>query len=243
MRVKDVWVPLAALLAYVFIRVLSWTWRVQFVPEDSLEKARALKDGRYLLACWHENHLAAMFCHLDVKGATLASRRNAGRILALTIKRFGWDAIRGSRKRGGKEAREAMIRYLQERQRPVAITVDGASGPRRQTKPGILAIATRTNVPIVPAVGLASRCWVIKNSWDQLRVPKPFATLSCAYGEAMHPPADLQGAAFDAYLVEINKSLNRLEAELAQKLGHGLPPFPDGLIEASEKVPSKALNT
>ena len=43
--------------------------------------------GAYLAAVWHENNMAAMFCHLNVKGATLVSRRNAGQILSLTIKK------------------------------------------------------------------------------------------------------------------------------------------------------------
>ena len=234
MRVKDLWVPVAAFLTFVLIKTLSWTWRVRFVPENALERARSYNEGTYLLACWHENNLAAMFCHLDVKGATLASRRNAGQILSLTIKRFGWDTIRGSRKRGGKEAREAMVNYLQQNNLPVAITVDGASGPRRRTKPGILNIAVRTGVPIVPAVGLASRYWVIKSSWDQMRVPKPFARLTCAYGEPLYPPTDLKGEAFDAYLVKINKELNAIEARLAEQIGHTLPPISQALLEASE---------
>ena len=243
MRIKDLWVPVAAFIAYVFIKTLSYTWRVRFVPEDALERARSHKEGAYLLACWHENNLAAMFCHLDVKGATLVSRRNAGQILALTIKRFGWDSIRGSRKRGGREARDAMVAYMKEKHNPVAITVDGASGPRRRTKPGILNIALRTGVPIVPAVGLASRYWVVKSAWDQMRIPKPFATLTCAYGEPLYPPTDLQGADFEAYLVKINKELNALEAGLAKDIGHQLPEFPPELLVASERRESPSQAT
>ena len=234
MRIKDLWVPVAAFLAYIFIKTLSFTWRIRFVPENALERAHSHKDGAYLLACWHENNLAAMFCHLDVKGATLVSRRNAGQILALTIKRFGWDSIRGSRKRGGREARDAMVAYMEANHRPVAITVDGASGPRRRTKPGILNIALRTGAPIVPAVGLASRYWVVKSAWDQMRIPKPFATLTCAYGDPMYPPEGLNGADFEAYLVKINIELNALEMRLAQDIGHQLPHFPPDLLAASE---------
>ncbi len=234
MRLKDLWVPVAAFVAYVIIKVLSWTWRIKFYPEDCLEKAAAVHKGAYLAAVWHENNMAAMFCHLNVKGATLVSRRNAGQILSLTIKRFGWDSIRGSRKKGGKEARDAMVAYLQSHQRPVALTVDGASGPRRRTKPGILNVALKTGVPIIPVVGLANRYWVVKNSWDQMRVPKPFATLVCAYGEARYPPKELKGGNFDRYLIEINKDLNRLEEEVARKLEYQLPSLSPDLLEASE---------
>ena len=171
MRVKDVWVPLAALLAYVFIRVLSWTWRVQLCPKIPWKKRGRLKTEGTSWPVGTKTTWRPCFV-LDVKGATLASRRNAGQTLALTIKRFGWDAIRG-RGSAGQRSPRSHDSVPSERQRPVAITVDGASGPRRQTKPGILAIATRTNVPIVPAVGLASRCWVIKNSWTSFAFPNP----------------------------------------------------------------------
>ena len=234
MRLKDLWVPVAAFVAYVMIKVLSWTWRIKFYPDDCLEKAAAVHDGAYLAAVWHENNMAAMFCHLNVKGATLVSRRNAGQILSLTIKRFGWDSIRGSRKKGGKEARDAMVAYLKSNKRPVALTVDGASGPRRKTKPGILNVALNSGVPIIPVVGLANRYWIIKNSWDQMRVPKPFATLVCAYGEARYPPKELQGEDFDRYLIEINKDLNRLEEEVARKLDYRLPSLSPALLDASE---------
>ena len=234
MRLKDLWVPVAAFVAYVVIKVLSWTWRVRFYPDDCLEKAAALHEGAYLAAVWHENNMAAMFCHLNVKGATLVSRRNAGQILSLTIKKFGLDSIRGSRKRGGKEARDAMVNYLKANKRPIALTVDGASGPRRRTKPGILNVALKTGVPIIPVVGLSNRYWVVKNSWDQMRVPKPFATLVCAYGEPKYPPKQLQGPAFDRYLAEINKDLNKVEEELAAALGYVLPPLPSALLTAGE---------
>ena len=176
--------------------------------------------------------MAAMFCHLNVKGATLVSRRNAGQILSLTIKKFGWDSIRGSRKRGGKEARDAMVNYLKTNKRPVALTVDGASGPRRRTKPGILNVALKTGVPIIPVVGLADRYWVVKNSWDQMRVPKPFAKLVCAYGEPKYPPGHLEGQAFDIYLSEINADLNKIEEDLAAGVGYALPPLPPALTSS-----------
>ena len=232
MRLKDLWVPVAAFVAYLVIKVLSWTWRVRFYPDDCLEKAAALHEGAYLAAVWHENNMAAMFCHLNVKGATLVSRRNAGQILSLTIKKFGWDSIRGSRKRGGKEARDAMVNYLKTNKRPVALTVDGASGPRRRTKPGILNVALKTGVPIIPVVGLADRYWVVKNSWDQMRVPKPFAKLVCAYGEPKYPPGHLEGQAFDIYLSEINADLNKIEEDLAAGVGYALPPLPPALTSS-----------
>ena len=70
----------------------------------------------YLAAVWHKDNMAAMFCHLNVKGATLVSRL-CGQILSLTIQKIGWDSIRGSRKRGGK-ARDAMVDYLKTCRRP-----------------------------------------------------------------------------------------------------------------------------
>ena len=70
MRLKDLWVPVAAFVAYLVIKVLSWTWRVRFYPDDCLEKAAALH-GAYLAAVWHENNMAAIF-------VTLCERGNVG---------------------------------------------------------------------------------------------------------------------------------------------------------------------
>ena len=110
--------------------------------------------------------------------------------------------------------------------------MDGASGPRRRTKPGILNVALKTGVPIIPVVGLADRYWVVKNSWDQMRVPKPFAKLVCAYGEPKYPPGHLEGQAFDIYLSEINADLNKIEEDLAAGVGYALPPLPPALTSS-----------
>ena len=58
------------------------------------------------------------------------------------------------------------------RQAHLVITPDGPRGPRRQVQAGMVYLAARTGVPIVP-VGIGyDRPWRTK-SWDRFAVPRP----------------------------------------------------------------------
>ena len=113
--------------------------------------------------------------------------------------------------------------------------------PAGEPNQGILNVALKTGVPIIPVVGLADRYWVVKNSWDQMRVPKPFAKLVCAYGEPKYPPEHLEGPAFDIYLSEINADLNKVEEDLAAGVGFALPPIPPALTSSVRDRKSKQI--
>ncbi len=65
----------------------------------------------------------------------------------------------------------------------LAVTPDGPRGPRGRVKRGLITIARRTGVPIVPVACRAERAWAL-SSWDRMVVPKPFSAITVTY----HPP-------------------------------------------------------
>ncbi len=54
-------------------------------------------------------------------------------------------------------------------------------------KPGVIALARLTGVPIVPMAVGASREWRLR-SWDEFRIPRPFARCVVRFGEPIHVP-------------------------------------------------------
>jgi lysophospholipid acyltransferase (LPLAT)-like uncharacterized protein len=69
-----------------------------------------------------------------------------------------------------------------QRGESVAFTPDGPRGPFRSVQPGVVALAVRTGVPVVPVAWAGSRVKELK-SWDRFLVPLPFARYEVVYGD------------------------------------------------------------
>ncbi len=82
--------------------------------------------------------------------------------------------------KGGKLAKDEMIEVLRTGI-PGALTVDGPKGPALEVKPGIIDIAKKADVMIVPYTLAFSSYWEC-NSWDKFRIPKPFCKILISYG-------------------------------------------------------------
>lgn len=184
-EVKTVLLYAVYLLAYGLIRLLHWTYRFKFHGTAHVEQARKLGRGSYVFAIWHRNLFAGILAQTGTPHTVIVSRSRDGEPVAFLCRRLGHVAVRGSSKKrgvdkGGREAKDEMIECLAAGS-PGAITVDGPSGPVHQVKPGIIEMARRAAVPIVPYVPIPAKCWTF-NSWDRFRVPKPFSRIDVYYG-------------------------------------------------------------
>ena len=217
-RIRRLWVPVASVIAYLLVRLFQVSWRIRWDNEPHIQEVMRRWGGAYLACVWHENCLATLFSHVKIEGGCMASRSNAGEVMTFVIRRYGWHAIRGSQKGGGKDAREETLAVL-DKGLPVALTVDGSSGPRRVCKPGIIDMASKGQWPIIPTVAVADRYWILRNTWDEMRIPKPFARIYLRYGEGMMAPEDLDGDEFRAFQAQVGLALSELEEKLLDDLG------------------------
>lgn len=172
-------------LVYGLIRLLHWTYRFEFRGAASVEQARRLGRGSYVFAIWHRDLFAGILAQTGTPHTVIISRSRDGDPVAFLCGRLGHVAVRGSSKKrgvdkGGKEAKDEMIERLKAGS-PGAITVDGPSGPVHVVKPGVIEMARRAEVPIVPYVPVPARCWTF-SSWDRFRLPKPFSKIYVYYG-------------------------------------------------------------
>jgi len=196
-------------LLYVICRLLSLTWRIRFYGMDRRRMAVSTSStSSFLLGSFHENAFAGVFCHAHQNICNMVSKSKDGEITAFLMHKLGLKTVRGSSSRGGKEVRDAMVRSVMEGVNG-AITVDGPRGPRRILKHGIVDIARKTGAPVLPLTAYGESSWVLKKTWDQTRIPKPFSRVIVYYGEPISVPKDAREERFGEYVHKITDVLNK----------------------------------
>ena len=223
-----------------YIRLVRVTgrWRVEGpAPVAFWDSGRP-----FILAFWHQRlSMIPYIWRRGVAGSMLISRHRDGELIAETIRHFGFGAIRGSPGRGGVQAMREMVRRLESGE-CVGITPDGPRGPRMRASSGIIALARRSGVPIVPVTVTASRRRVL-GSWDRFIIALPFSRGVVRWGEAILVARDAPGAALESARRELEERLNTLGADADGACGHApLLPAPPA-AEAVGPLPGAAEQT
>jgi len=172
-------------LLYRCIRGYSWTYRLSVENED-VWMNHVKNGGVVLLCCWHQQFFSAIRHfqnYKPYKPPLMISRSTDGEIIAGVASRTGWDPVRGSSSKGGRDALYEMIDRLKER-KVAAHIVDGPRGPMGKIKPGAIRLAQGCDAVIVPFYTSADRAWYF-NSWDRFMLPKPFARVTIRFGDIL----------------------------------------------------------
>ena len=173
-RVLDIiTLTVAPLLASILIRLIYLTMREKTFL--GFEPYRALLDsgGQVILAFWHGRLLMVTQVY-PRKGLTaLISLSKDGELIARTMGRLGVRSVRGSTSRGSLGGVKGLLKAAREG-RDLVITPDGPRGPGMKAQAGIIQIASRTGLPIIPLSFSVDRKKVFK-SWDSFHLPYPFA--------------------------------------------------------------------
>lgn len=161
-----------------------WTFTLKLdVTPISERICKRCSDRPKICVLWHNRLFIAsklfsrFFRQTEMYGLISPSRDGAW--LAEFYKNIGIKAIRGSSKRGGREAMSQMEKVLKEGD-TVTITPDGPRGPAYVAKPGIAILAKRSLVPIC-VVGINFRKFWRFNSWDRFFLPLPFSTVDVKF--------------------------------------------------------------
>lgn len=179
---------LQALAIWLVYRLLVLTWRIRVVEDPSVAEAR--RDGRpCVFAHWHGDELVVAHLAGRYRIATMTSTSADGQIMDSVIRRLGGVTARGSSSRGGMGALKGLVRLCREG-RNASVAVDGPRGPLHQVKPGVLQIARLAGGVIVPVGQAASKRHVFENSWNQAKLPWPFARVLIYFGPAQSPSAE-----------------------------------------------------
>ncbi len=203
-------------LASAYLRFVGLTSRIIWVNRDVREELETSGRG-YIYAFWHGRQVFLVYLHQNDHTHPLVSRSRDGEIIARVCHSFGLEAVRGSSSRGGTEAMLELKTLLEKGDR-ISFTPDGPRGPLREVQPGVVFLAQKTGVPIVPIAWGAKRRWVFKGSWDEFVVPKPLNRISMIYGEPLFvkPEDDLKKKA-----AELKEALERVTQQADNVAGTG----------------------
>lgn len=197
---------------YTCARLLHATYRYRYHGLEKREQAeRHTAKKAVAVGLWHRNSFVGTLAHTYQNFSPLCSRSPDGQMVAFLCKHMGLRPVSGSSSRGGKEARSELVDHVDKGISP-AITVDGPKGPPLQAKNGIIDIAKKTGIAILPTTAIADRYWELR-SWDRLRIPKPFARVVINYADPLFVAPDAEGEAFEAIRANLDASLKTLDSE------------------------------
>jgi lysophospholipid acyltransferase (LPLAT)-like uncharacterized protein len=132
-----------------------------------------------IYAFWHRCLLTGAWRFRNYGLTILISRSFDGELIARTVERLGFVAIRGSSSRDGAPGLRNLQRaYLAGHY--CAITADGPRGPAMVAKPGAAQLAQLVNTTVSTCYVYPHSAWQL-NSWDRFLIPKPFSRVTVAW--------------------------------------------------------------
>jgi lysophospholipid acyltransferase (LPLAT)-like uncharacterized protein len=213
MKIRDPrLIAAAGWLGTRLVRMLSASLRFEYrsLGRFAVDPLQPPETGPFIYALWHENFLVPIVRFGNPGVAALVSRHADGDLLGTLIRRTGMGAVRGSTNRGGVAAVRELLRD-DVAMRHLAVTPDGPRGPRRVVQPGVVYLASRTGMRIVPIGVGHRRPWRVK-SWDSFAIARPFSRVRCLFGEPLIVPPDLTLEALAPHAARLQAELDRLNS-------------------------------
>jgi lysophospholipid acyltransferase (LPLAT)-like uncharacterized protein len=208
---------------YWFIRLVGPTLRVCVSREEGAQQTVGQRP--LIGSFWHACIIPATYMCRNLGVRVMSSNSYDGEYMGRIIRKFGFVAVKGSSSRNAVRALLGLRRALQDGW-SVAFTLDGPRGPRYKVKPGPVALARSSGVPMTMFHMAVDRAWVL-NSWDRMMIPKPFSRVLMRFGKLIVVPLEASDAEVERYQQELQDALDRVrefaEANI-QKVG--TPDFP-----------------
>ena len=208
---------------YMFIRLIGPTLRVCVSCEEGAQETVGQRP--LIISFWHACIVPATYLFRNVGIRVMSSNSYDGEYMGRIIRKFGFVAVKGSSSRNAVRALLGLRRALQQ-EWSVAFTLDGPRGPRYKVKPGPVALARSSGVPLTMFHIAVEKAWVL-NTWDRLIIPKPFSRALMRFGKLTPVPAEASDEDIDRYQQELQDSLDRVrEFAEANIKKVGTPEFP-----------------
>ena len=193
-------------LAWYFTFIIGKTLRLKQYGSDS-EFYR--DDGKPLIyTVWHGRMLIPIYCKRNRNVNVLVSQHRDGELISSSLYASGHTVVRGSTSRGGARALVKLIR-IARRGEKVAFTPDGPRGPKWKLQKGVIYLAAKSGVPIVPITG-SSRFAHYFKSWDSFLLPIPFSKAVLMIGEPYFVTGGVDEENIEFHRAEVEKILVEL---------------------------------
>lgn len=205
-------------IVWILLSLVGRTWRFEVIAEPGVVPVReGQKAGPEVYCFWHQCVLPCAFYFRKSGAVILISQSFDGELITRTLRLFGFDAVRGSSSRGGREGMLGLAQVI-ESGRTAIFTADGPRGPIYQTKMGPIKLAQMTGAPI-GAFHLEPKAARKLNSWDRFLVPLPFTRICVSWAQWTHAPHDLPAESLEAKRTELNAAIERARFRAYAHLG------------------------
>jgi lysophospholipid acyltransferase (LPLAT)-like uncharacterized protein len=205
---------LAPAAGLVYFYVVGKTSKTVAIGQEQLDIL--IKQYPHVIyAGWHEQILTGAWA-LRRRGITiLISQSRDGEYVSRLVHLLGFHTARGSSSRGGVRSLLKLVRVLKN-EGDVIMVADGPRGPARECKPGVITLAKRSGMPIIPTAVLVSRFKRV-NSWDRTIIPCPFSTFTRIHGDPIFIPEDVDKEAIAHYQEQLKQALDALSEKATQQ--------------------------
>jgi len=187
------------------------------IGEEGAEPIEGGVGGDTNIFCfWHQCVLPCTVYFRRSHATILISQSFDGELITQTLRLFGFNAVRGSSSRGGREGLMGLKRAMEQRSKAI-FTADGPRGPIYRTKMGPVKLAQMTGRRIGAFHLEPEHAWMMR-SWDRFMVPRPFTRIAVSWARWTDVPADLPETKFESKREELNAAIERARLRALQHL-------------------------
>ncbi len=184
---------------------------------EGIEETMAIPGGKiYLL--WHGRTIVPGYTFGKKHLWVMISHSQDGEIQNKVLSRLGYQVIRGSTARGGERALIESIRCLKSGG-VMAITPDGPRGPSGIVQHGVMVMARKARVPLIP-VGISASPRKLFRAWDQHMLPYPFSKALILGGKPIYIPPEANEEELESIRLLVQAEMHRLQNEAEKRLGY-----------------------
>ena len=193
------------LLGFIYIYIVRITSQINHknksIPEHFWKHKKP-----FILAFWHNQLLMITFSwKKNKKLKILASGHSDGQFGAIIAKYLGSNTLTVSAKKRKINIRP--IFDLLNNNCYIGITPDGPRGPKEKVSEGVIKIAKKSNVPIIPVGFWSSRNFTL-NSWDSFLITYPFSKCVFAWSEPILIPNNLRDEEIPKFQLLLENKIN-----------------------------------
>ena len=203
--------PLFSSLGKLLIRGLGVTLRTRFTGYR--EVWQMVESGQpFVVVFFHGRQFLLTYQLQGTPTAIMAGISYMGEIQSRILRSFGFTIIKGSSTKGGVRVLVEMI-GLVKKGHIGAFAVDGPKGPYQEVKPGVVFVAKKLGVPVIPIATSASPSLIFGSVWDRYLLPLPFSKCTVHFGEPLTFDSDLSEESISQACHKIGRVLKDLETE------------------------------
>ncbi len=166
--------PILIWLLTFFYKLYLLTLRKKIIFSPEFKKYIKTKKP-ILIAVWHQDVNTLLYLSWKFNFLSIVSDSKDGQLVAQIIEQLGSVTARGSSRTNPIKAFKGFIRLMKTGKYWACIAVDGPKGPPKKAKSGILQSSKIFSCPIANISIAYSSKWVLKKSWDQTIIAKPFS--------------------------------------------------------------------